>query len=120
MKYKADTSELYTDNGLLVKKMQCEIPVYWGTMSPGKNDMERICTHCNRSVLNTEFLSDYEVVFLMKKRPETCIKTNAKRIKVEPFSEVIGKYAIVKNKKTGRNIKSPILGMKRDIRNYMR
>ncbi len=80
MKYKVETSELFTDNGLFVKKMQCEISVDWESMLPGQNDIERICNHCNKSVLNTEFLSDDEVVFLLTKRPETCIKTNAKRI----------------------------------------
>ena len=40
-------------------------------MMPGKNEMERICSHCNKSVLNTEFLSDDEVLFLLTKRPET-------------------------------------------------
>ena len=60
MKYKVDTSELFTDNGLFVKKMQCQISVDWDIMMPGKNEMERICSHCNKSVLNTEFLSDDE------------------------------------------------------------
>ena len=80
MKYKVDTSELYTDNGLFVKKMQCQISVDWDIMMPGKNEMERICSHCNKSVLNTEFISDDEVLFLLTKRPETCIKINAKQI----------------------------------------
>ena len=62
MKYKVDTRELFTDNGLFVKKMQCQISVDWDIMIPSKNEMERICIHCNKSVLNTEFLSDDEVL----------------------------------------------------------
>jgi len=80
MKYKTDTKELYTDNGLLVKKMSCPKVVYWENMMPGKNDIERICSYCNKSVLNVDFLSDDEILFLLNKRPETCIKINAKKI----------------------------------------
>ncbi len=80
MQYKVDTKELYTDKGEFVKKMQCPRDVEWGNIMPGKNDIERNCIHCNKSVLNIEFLSDDEVVFLLNKRPETCLKINAKRI----------------------------------------
>ena len=79
MQYKIDTKELYTDKGVFVKKMQCPKVVDWEKMLPGTNDMERICSHCNKSVLNVEFLSDDEVLFLMKMRPETCLKINVKR-----------------------------------------
>lgn len=78
MKYNIDTKELYTDNGLLVKKMQCPISVDWGTMEPGKNDLERICNLCNKSVLDIEHLSDDEVYFLLMQQPDTCLKLNTK------------------------------------------
>jgi hypothetical protein len=79
MKYKVDTKELYTDNGVFVKKMQCSNDVEWENMQPGKNDLERICSECDKSVLNAEFLSDDEVLFLMRRRPDTCVKINAKK-----------------------------------------
>ena len=78
MKYKIETKELYTDKGVFVKKMQCQIGVDWGKMELGNNDLERICSHCNKSVLDVEFLSDDEVLFLLNKKPETCIKINTK------------------------------------------
>ncbi len=79
MKYKIDTKELYTDNGVFVKKMHCPREVDWDNIQPGKNDLERRCNHCNKSVLNADFLSDDEVLFLLNKRPETCLKINAKK-----------------------------------------
>lgn len=78
MKYKIETKELYTDKGVSVKKMQCQIGVDWEKMELGNNDLERICSHCNKSVLDVEFLSDDEVLFLLNKKPETCIKINTK------------------------------------------
>jgi hypothetical protein len=79
MKYNPDTKELYTNKGILIKKMQCPKVVYWEDMLPGKNDLERICSGCNKSVMDVEFLSDDEVLFLLNKRPETCIKVNTKK-----------------------------------------
>jgi hypothetical protein len=80
MKYKVDTKELYTDKGEFVKKLECEKKADWENMMPGKNDLERICTHCNKSVMDVEFLSDDEILFFVKKRPETCIKVRAQII----------------------------------------
>ena len=80
MQYKVDTKELYTDKGKFIKKMQCPRDVDWGNLTPGKYDIERYCIHCNKSILNVEFLSDDEVVFLLNKRPETCLKIKAKKI----------------------------------------
>ena len=80
MQYKVDTKELYTDKGEFVKKMQCPSDVEWGNLTLGKNDIERYCIHCDKSILNVEFLSDDEAVFLLNKRPETCLKIKAKKI----------------------------------------
>jgi hypothetical protein len=79
MKYNPDTKELHTDKGVFIKKMQCPKVVYWEDMLPGKNDLERVCSGCNKSVMDVEFLSDDEVLFLLNKRPDTCIKVNTKK-----------------------------------------
>jgi hypothetical protein len=78
MKYNPDTKELFTDNGILLKKMQCPINVDWESMQAGKNDLEKICLHCNKPVLNTDFLTEDEVMFLLKKDGNKCLKVNAK------------------------------------------
>ncbi len=80
MQFKVDTKELYTDKGEFVKKMQCPLDVVWGNMTPTENEIERNCIRCNKSVLNVEFLSDDEVVFLVNKRPEICLKIHVKKI----------------------------------------
>jgi hypothetical protein len=79
MKYNIDTKELFTDTGLLLKKMQCPIDVDWEKMEPGKNDLEKICLHCNKSVLNTDFFTDEEVMFLLKRDGDKCLKVNTKK-----------------------------------------
>ena len=80
MKYNTETKELFTDNGILLKKMQCPTEVDWEKMDPGKNDLEKICNQCNKSVLNTDTLSDEEVMFVLSENPDKCLKINAKKL----------------------------------------
>jgi hypothetical protein len=79
MIYNVKTKELYTDNGVLLKKMDCPIHANWENMVPGSNELEKICLHCNKTVLNTDYLLDEEVLFLLKKG-DRCLKVNAKII----------------------------------------
>ncbi len=66
MKYKVETKELFTDQGILLKKMQCPVEVKWEEMQPGKNDLEKICTQCNKMVLDIDTLSE-EIIYLRSK-----------------------------------------------------
>ncbi len=79
MKYKVETKELFTFQGILLKKMQCPVEVKWEEMQPGKNDLEKICTQCNKMVLDIDTLSEEEVSFLLSKNPDICLKINVKK-----------------------------------------
>jgi hypothetical protein len=79
MKYCPNTKELFTDNGVFVKKMQCTEPVDWENMGPGNNDLERNCHYCNKAVLDIDHLSDEEVMFVFSKRPDTCVKISVRK-----------------------------------------
>jgi hypothetical protein len=80
MRYNVETRELFTNEGTLIKKMYCPIDVNWEKMEPGKNDLERICRHCNKSVIDTDFLTDEEILFLLNQDRDRCIKINSKKI----------------------------------------
>jgi hypothetical protein len=78
MKYNSETKELFTEKGIFLKKMQCPDKVDWEKMEPGKNDLEKICLICNKSVLNTDYLTDEEVLFVLEKNGDQCLKVTAK------------------------------------------
>ncbi len=74
MKYNLTTKEIFTDEGQLIKKMNCPEKAEWDTMEKGNNDLKRTCKICNKSVIDTEFLSDDEVLFLVEKDVNTCLR----------------------------------------------
>ncbi len=74
MKYNSTTKEIFTDDGKFIKKMSCPQKAEWETMEKGENALKRKCTICNKSVIDTEFLSDVEVLFLVEKDANTCLR----------------------------------------------
>ena len=74
MKYNPTTKEIFTNEGKFIKKMSCPEKAEWETMEKGENELKRMCNICNKSVIDTEFLSDDEVLFLVEKDPNTCLR----------------------------------------------
>ena len=74
MKYNPTTKEIFTNDGKFIKKMSCPEKVEWETMEKGENDLKRMCKICNKSVIDTEFLSDDEVLFLVEKDANSCLR----------------------------------------------
>ncbi len=74
MKYNPTTKEIYTDEGRFIKKMNCPEKAEWENMEKGENDLKRTCEICNKSVVDTEFLSDDELLFLVEKDANTCLR----------------------------------------------
>jgi hypothetical protein len=74
MKYNPTTKEIFTNEGQFIKKMSCPKKVEWENMEKGENDLKRMCKICNKSVIDTEFLSDDEVLFLVEKDANSCLR----------------------------------------------
>jgi hypothetical protein len=83
MKYNEKTKELFTDDGLLLKKMNCPENIDWKKMEKGKNDLERKCSICEKSVLDTSFLSDSEILHVMTMDKSICLKINVSSNKLK-------------------------------------
>ena len=74
MKYNLTTKEIFTNDGQFIKKMNCPKKADWDTMDKTDNGLKRMCTICNKSVIDTEFLSDDEVLYLAEKDPNICLR----------------------------------------------
>jgi hypothetical protein len=74
MKYNLTTKEIFTNDGQFIKKMNCPEKADWDTMDKTDNDLKRMCNICNKSVIDTEFLSDDEVLYLAEKDPTICLR----------------------------------------------
>lgn len=74
MVYNRSTRELKTDDGKLLKKLDCPLDKKWAQlkMIPG-DSTKRHCESCKKSVVNLQGMSEYEVELLFQQSPNCCV-----------------------------------------------
>ena len=85
MKFNPISGELSTNEGQLLKKMVCSLGADRSDLRINPNNLiTSICLKCNNQVLNTEKHSDAELIGILKKEPNTCLKVdfNQKNIRI--------------------------------------
>lgn len=73
MTLKIRDGNIYTGNGEWLKKMSCPKPVSYREMKQISNQAA-MCRECNRMVHNTDFMSESDIVELLKEDPQACLK----------------------------------------------
>ena len=83
MKFNPITKELYTDKDDFIKSLHCPFKVRWELLDPN-NSYSKNCSHCERSIFDTQLFSDEEIYDMVKLNPNTCLKIdlNQNNIKV--------------------------------------
>ena len=76
MKFDPINEVLYTDNGELIKKMNCPYRIDWDDLPASTSSPNRNCSMCERQIIDTENRTDEEILNLMKKNPSTCLKVD--------------------------------------------
>lgn len=76
MKFNPNTGKLFTDQGDFIKKLHCPLKKTWDELQNG------YCNSCNKSVVDTNNMSDKKVLSLLKSTPKTCIKIDVDNIKI--------------------------------------
>ncbi len=77
MKFNPITNTLYADDNRLIKKMYCPYTTLkWNTLSSIVGSMDRFCTVCESSVVETKCMSDNDLLQLLKDKPDTCLKVH--------------------------------------------
>ena len=87
MKIDVQTGELFTDDGALLKKLECPLRKRWASLQILANsEMSRFCEACKRDVHDTSTMSDSEVAGLLEKDPETCllVSTDQDNVRILP------------------------------------
>lgn len=75
MKINPSKKELYTDSGTFLKRLHCPISVMWKDMKEN-GSKTRMCTGCEKTIHDTEHLSDAELEHLLTYDPQACLKVN--------------------------------------------
>ena len=68
MKINPSNKELYTDSGTFLKRLQCPVSVMWKNMTENGSNT-RACSHCDKTIHDTELLRDAEIEHLLEKDP---------------------------------------------------
>ena len=77
MQYDPLANALFTDEGQLIKRLHCPKKIRWKDLKPieGEN-AARLCTTCDRDIIDTAFYDDEAVFNLLRAQPDTCLKIN--------------------------------------------
>ena len=73
MKYSPHSRKLYTNKLILIKQLNCPINAQWDDMLIGK-ETSRTCQACSHRVVDTQYLTDDELIKIFENKKETCIK----------------------------------------------
>jgi hypothetical protein len=70
MKYNPITTQLFTDEGELIKELYCPLSKEWNKLNNG------YCESCSKTVHDTSKMSDQEVLDFVKQNPKACLKVD--------------------------------------------
>jgi len=73
MRFDPVTKEIYTDKNEFVKRMNCPYKMNWDNLED-TNSTLRKCTNCNHLIVDTEFLTDDDLLVMVRNNPNTCLK----------------------------------------------
>ncbi|MET3981145.1 methionyl-tRNA synthetase [Mucilaginibacter sp. UYP25] len=76
MKYNPTTKELFTNEGLFLKKLHCPLSKQWEELSQTDLLKGKMCDHCQSTVHDTSLFKDDELLSLLKSNEHTCLKVD--------------------------------------------
>lgn len=79
MIFKLATKELFSDDGSFIKKLHCPYYMKWQKMNDIDGTSDKMCSVCDKTIFDTEKMNDEQVVNLVNKNPDTCLKVDIKQ-----------------------------------------
>lgn len=70
------TQDLFTDSKVFIKTLQCPYQLAWEELTPNDSTAHKTCHQCQHTVLDTESLSDDEVLSIVQLTGNTCLKVD--------------------------------------------
>ena len=75
MPFEIKKKRLYSESGEFLKEIHCPRAVKNVDLTPGGEGHFQ-CSKCDHLVLNTDLMTEKEIVQLLKREPNTCLKIN--------------------------------------------
>ena len=68
-------SNIYSDKGVLLKTIHCPKKITYSSLIR-KTDKRMLCSACDKNLLNTDYVSEEELVGTLIKDKDTCLVIN--------------------------------------------
>ena len=88
MKFDPINKEVFTDNGEFIKKMNCPYNMKWDNLKETSNT-SRKCSNCDQLIINTEYISDDELLTMVSENSGTCLKIDLNQNNIKIISNGI-------------------------------
>jgi hypothetical protein len=88
MKFNPLTRDIYTDKDEFVKTLNCQYKISWDKLE-AVNSTLRKCTICNHSIIDTESITDDDLLKIVTQNPDTCLKIDSNQFNIKIISNGI-------------------------------
>ena len=89
MKFNTSTRELFTDEDVLIKKLNCPYRMNWDNLERIEGKAKaRSCSNCNHAIIDTSFFSDNEMQAMLQQNPDTCLKIDIRQTNITVITNV--------------------------------
>lgn len=83
MKFNPITRELFTSDGVFIKKLHCERGIEWRLLHESALRNGRACPKCSRLVIDTGTLTDEQAQLLVRHDRSVCFKVSLDQSNME-------------------------------------
>ena len=82
------TKDIYTDKGEFIKRMNCPYRLSWDNLEATNSTMRR-CSNCDHLIVDTEVLTDDDLLKMVRRNPDTCLKIDLNQLNLKIVSNGI-------------------------------
>ena len=88
MKFDPLTKDIYTDKDEFVKTMNCPYKMSWDNLEATSSTLRK-CANCDHLIVDTEGLTDDDLLKIVIQNPDTCLKIDLNQLNIKIISNGI-------------------------------
>ena len=85
MKFDPISKEVLTNKGEFIKKINCPFNMRWDNLI-GDDLSNRKCSKCDHRIIDTQLLTDVELLNMVKENAKTCLKIDLNQHNIKIIS----------------------------------
>ena len=90
MHFNPNTKEIFTDNGNLIKQLNCPYKMNWEDLITIDNlPFVRQCSNCDHRIIDTAYYNDTELLELVQKNTDTCLRVDLQQKNIKLISNAM-------------------------------